>query len=162
MKRGLVLLMITVLTVGSVAAAEAGKGKRRKNGQRTVEREYAAPGIGTETLGGACPPATNSCPTIPTRKRDRFVKVSIADAREGPVPFHLSQPSADEGRVFYGPFCDTTGWSPIRLETPGAQLQTHVWTTGDTLCTGGITTTGTITIVLFKRCPRPMCPRPGR
>jgi hypothetical protein len=161
MKRILVLLMVLGLVFGSIAAAEAGKKKKKPKAPRTpvkvervVEVAYDHPGIGATAAGrGGGYPVTFPDPMdIPVTAEEQYIKVEIVDASGQKVAGSIGQGDVDGNGInddLYGVFCGAHP-EPIPLAAPGMPI-IGIYAYSGT-CEDGTTpsvmTSGTIKITL--------------
>ena len=93
MKGAIALVVVAgLLLVGAPLDAEAKKKKKRKprRVERTVTSDYVA-SFGAPETGGGCLDAVNPCPTISLQRREKFVRVEIADDTGTPTAFLIGQ-----------------------------------------------------------------------
>lgn len=151
MKRFLIMFMVVGLVAGSVATAEAGKKKKPKRVERTVQLEYTAPSPGISGLVGACLTGLGvegtACIDTPLGSTDLFVNVVVTDATGQPTNFDLSQ-DTDPATPAFDIFASGCGETPDPIAiTPGLPLRVSVTALGGPTCPGAATQ-GTIDITL--------------
>ena len=157
MKRILVLVMVLGLVFGSIAAAEAGKKKKKPKVpvkvERVVEVSYDHPGIGATVAGqgGGYPVSFPDPMDIPVTAEELYIKVEIVDASGQKVAGSIGQGDVDGNGVnddLYGTFCGSHP-EPIPLAAPGSPIVGIYAFNG--VCEDGspsVMTSGTIKITL--------------
>ena len=144
MKRSLVMFMVIGLIFGSIATAEAGKKRKPKKVERTVELAYQTPSPGMSGVFGACMAVLGvdgtACIDVPISGSEAFVSVSVTDATGQPTNFDLAQDSdsAQPGFEIFASGCGETSEAiPV---TPGLPVRVSVSALGGPDCPGAATT----------------------
>lgn len=109
-----ILLMASVLAISSTSTVEAGKRKRVKRKERTVEAPYRSPAPAVALMGefsGACAHGDGiGCARFETQANEKFVQVKIDDALG--LPVHGFITTAD-GQTIMADFCGETAKSVL-------------------------------------------------
>lgn len=150
MKRILVAVLVLGLAFGAITTAEAGKKKKPKKTERTVEGGYDAPPL---VIAGTCAQSgAIGCVAIATGPGEAFItEAKVTDAHGQPVVVGVS--ANTDGNigddVSFGEFCGELT-EPMAIE-PGVELHFWVGTIADIVgqaCAPGLATTGTISVTL--------------
>lgn len=114
MKRLVIVLMITGLVSGSVATAEAKKGRSATRTERTVEGSYATQFVPFSVFCNQH--AGVGCVEIETRKNEAFLTARAVDAHGQPVLVQVwGWGDGAEHSKEYGSFCGETD-EPIAFD----------------------------------------------
>lgn len=152
MNRILTMLMIAILSVGSITVAEARKNPPRH--ERTVEGTYNGTWL---PFGNRVCASTGGvgCMTVTAKAGESYLTAKVTDAHGQPVFVsvyeQVSDADWDEVPPFYGSFCGTTT-QPIRIR-PGSTYELWVgyWDPWIPSCVPGMATVGTVSVTLSNR-----------
>jgi hypothetical protein len=160
MKRTIVVALTVglIASVFAIAPAEAKKKKKKAKPvrvERIVEIPYTLGGLGAATpvrTGGVCftdPTMPASCKEVPLQAGETYIKVEVADSTGTTVPGFISQGDTDGDGISdgYGEFCGAHA-EPVALTDAAAPVGISMYPGTCTTPSGGIPTTGTITVTL--------------
>jgi hypothetical protein len=136
-RKGLLLVMVAALCIGSIASAEA---KKSRKISRVAEATYAAPAYFQwaptgDNIGGA---------SFPTTAAERFISIEIEDTSGLDVSAAVGQDPENDGTVDNTAFCTKTD-KPLPI-SPGLPVTVFVFVGPCTSPPGpAFATQGTIT-----------------